>query len=274
MTNEAGARATRATHPLHSAIASRVVRSCARLTPWVESELLGLRQLVGRGDVCIDIGAAVELYTAELSQLVGEAGVVHSVEPLDFLYPAARMLRLRRAANVRCHAVALGEAAGRHPLSVPMRRGRPVPGRSYLALGSTGAGSNAEFREHLEVSVPTGTLTGFAQRVGVDRVDLIKADVEGAEFGLLRGGRQVLVEYGPRLLLEIEQRHMTRFGHGPDSVVAWLAGLGYRLFIWRRGGWREVDQVTEACRNYLCSINEPTGDRSVSRTVVVPERLL
>lgn len=216
--------------------------------------------MVRPGDVCIDVGAAAGLYTAELSRLVGPAGVVHSVEPLDFLYPAGRVLGLRRGENIRCHPVALGEAVGEHLLSVPLRGSRPVVGRSFLSLGATGLGSNAEFSEHMAVPVTTETLTSFTRRVGATRVDLIKADVEGAELAVLRGGREVLAEYRPRLLLEVEQRHLTRYGNRAETVVGWLAKRGYRLFVWRRGAWREAGQVTGAHRNYLCSVEDPAGD--------------
>lgn len=98
---------------LRRSITSRLIRSLARLTRRLESDLYGLRQLVTPGDVCIDVGAAVGLYAAELSHLVGEAGEVYSVEPLDFLYPATPMLGLRRGVNVRCHPVMRSPATTR-----------------------------------------------------------------------------------------------------------------------------------------------------------------
>jgi hypothetical protein len=40
----------------------------ARWTPYLESELCGLRTLVRPGSVCIDVGSAADLYTTVLSQ--------------------------------------------------------------------------------------------------------------------------------------------------------------------------------------------------------------
>lgn len=100
-----------------------------------------------------------------VTSLVGDTGVVHSVEPVDFLYPPTRMLGLRRGANVRCHSVSLGVVAGEDTLNVPLRRGRPVVGRSYLTRGSNGVGSNAEFAAHMAVSAVAETLNDFVQRL-------------------------------------------------------------------------------------------------------------
>lgn len=228
------------------------LRVLARLTPYVEPELLGLRDVVRSGDVCLDIGAALGLYTVTLSQLVGPQGTVHSVEPLVFAHPAlSYLLRPREGRNIVRHSVALGTAEGREVMSVPVRHGSPVTGRSFLTTGADGLGSNVEFTDHLEVLVRTETLDQFCGRNGVERLDFVKADVEGAELRVLRGGEATIERCRPKLLLEIEQRHVERFGYRAEDIVTWLADRGYRMNVWRQGGWREVPRIDPAVRNYL-----------------------
>ena len=55
----------------------------------------------------------------------------------------------------------------------------------------------------------------------------------------------------PKFLLEIEERHVARFGYGAQDVVAWLAERDYGMKVWRQGGWRTVTRVTDDMRNYL-----------------------
>ena len=228
------------------------LRVLARFTPYVEPELIGLRDVVRSGDVCLDIGAALGLYTVTLSQLVGPQGTVHSVEPLVFAHPAlSYLLRPREGRNIVRHSVALGTAEGREVMSVPVRHGSPVTGRSFLTTGADGLGSNVEFTDHLEVLVRTETLDQFCARNGVDRLDFVKADVEGAELRVLRGGEATIERLRPKLLLEIEQRHVERFGYRAEDIVTWLADRGYRMSTWRHGGWHAVDRVDAAARNYL-----------------------
>lgn len=228
------------------------LRVLARVTPFVEPELVGLREVVGVGDVCVDIGAALGLYTVTLSQLVGPQGTVHSVEPLVFAHPAlSYVLRPREARNVVRHAVALGVAEGREVMSVPVRHGVPVTGRSFLTAGAEGLGSNVEFAEHLEVVVRTQTLDAFVAEQGIGRLNFVKADVEGAELRVLEGGVSTIEKLRPKFLLEIEERHVERFGYRARDVVAWLGDREYDMRIWRQGGWRQVQQIEPDVRNYL-----------------------
>ena len=63
----------------------------------------------------------------------------------------------------------------------------------------------------------------------LERVDLIKLDVEGHELAVLRGGRAMLARDLPILLVELEER----FGAGSIARVhAFMESFGYRgLFL-------------------------------------------
>jgi FkbM family methyltransferase len=228
------------------------LRVLAKVTPFVEPELVGLRGVVRAGDVCVDIGAALGLYTVTLSQLVGPLGTVHSVEPLVFAHPAlSYVLRPREARNVVRHSVALGAAEGREVMSVPVRHGLPVTGRSFLTAGADGLGSNVEFDEHMEVVVRTQTLDAFVDELGIEKLDFVKADVEGAELRVLEGGASVVEKLRPKFLLEVEERHVSRFGYRGRDIVSWLGDRDYDMRIWRQGGWRQARQIEPDVRNYL-----------------------
>jgi FkbM family methyltransferase len=237
---------------VRGAAVAGALRVLARLTPYVEPELIGLREVVRPGDVCVDIGAALGLYTVSLSRLVGPQGTVHSIEPLVFAHPALSfLLRPREAGNVVRHSVALGVSEGRDVMSVPVRHGTPVTGRSFLTAGADGLGSNAEFTDHVEVLVRTDTLDRFCAANAIDRLDFVKADVEGAELRVLQGGSDTIERLRPKLLLEVEERHVRRFGYRAGDVQDWLADRGYRMHAWRRNAWRQVDRIDDRVRNYL-----------------------
>ncbi|MEU4742141.1 FkbM family methyltransferase [Actinosynnema sp. NPDC023658] len=237
---------------VRGAAVAGALRVLARLTPYVEPELIGLREVVRPGDVCVDIGAALGLYTVSLSRLVGPQGTVHSIEPLVFAHPTLSfLLRPREGGNVVRHSVALGVSEGRDVMSVPVRHGTPVTGRSFLTAGADGLGSNAEFTDHLEVLVRTDTLDRFCAANAIDRLDFVKADVEGAELRVLQGGSETIERLRPKLLLEVEERHVRRFGYRAGDVQDWLAERGYRMHAWHRNTWRRVDRIDDRVRNYL-----------------------
>ncbi|QBI52897.1 FkbM family methyltransferase [Streptomonospora litoralis] len=219
---------------------------------FIEREVAGLAEIVRPGDVCLDAGAEYGLYTFTLADLAGPGGRVVAVEPLPgpaaFLRSAARALG---AGNVRVLRRALAAEEGAGTLSLPVRRGLPVHGRAFLTAGAQGAGPNAEFGAERTVTTPVTTLDSLVGELGLDRLDFVKADVEGAELAVLDGGRQTLRTHRPALLLEIEDRHLAKYGARAADVAERLAELGYRMRVRVGRTWRPADRVREGHRNYL-----------------------
>lgn len=227
------------------------INGLARWTPYVESEIRGLRQLVVPGDVCIDVGAAAGLYTMVLAHLAGPTGRVHSIEPLPFAnLRLARLVNTRQAANVCRHSVALGAQPGIDIMHVPIGRYGFVTGRSFLDRWAAGPDPNVEFADHVAVSVSVDTLDGLCVREGIERLQFIKIDVEGAELQVLEGGKQVIADSRPVMLIEIEARHTARYERTPEEVTSWLFDHGYTMHTWERG-WRPTRSIDPGTRNYL-----------------------
>ncbi|GAA4798809.1 FkbM family methyltransferase [Actinomycetospora chlora] len=244
-TPEGPARRARAVH--------RVLAAAARRGSVVEKEILGLPELVGPGDVCLDVGAEFGLYTHVLADLVGPTGAVHAVEPQRGAHRALGLgVRAAGLGWVHLHRLALGAAPGREALSVPLRRGLPVHGRAYLTAGARDAGPNREFGGHRLETVVVETLDGLVADLGLRRVALIKADVEGAEGALVDGAAATLAAHRPHLLLEIEDRHTRKYGIAAADLFTRLTGLGYHASVWA-GAWRPVRGIVDTERNYLFS---------------------
>jgi FkbM family methyltransferase len=249
---------------MRGGLTAATISGLARWTPYVESEICGLRQLVQPGDVCIDVGAAAGVYTTVLSHLAGTRGLVHSIEPLPFAnLHLARLLNTRQAPNVCRHAVALGVQPGLDIMHVPLGRYGFVTGRSFLDRSAAGPDPNAEFVDQVAVAVTVDTLDALCLREGIDRVQFIKVDVEGAELQVLQGGKDVIESSLPVMLVEIEVRHTARYEHTPDAVTAWLFDRGYTMHTWQ-GRWRPTRSIEPATRNYLFRPSHP-GTSTASR---------
>ncbi len=234
-----------------TAITAGAVMLVAKTTRLIEPELIGLRDLVKPGSVCIDIGAAAGMYTVLLSRLAGPTGQVHSVEPVTFAHSNwTKLLGSRSSENVKHHVTALGAEPGRGMMSVPVGKHGPVTGRSFLEFKTNGVGSNAEFAGQMEVAVDVQTLDGLCEDAGIKRLDFVKIDVEGAELHILEGGQRTIETLRPAMLIEIEARHLSRYEYSPEQISGWLLDRGYTMHTWQHG-WQPVAQVSTAARNYL-----------------------
>ncbi len=230
----------------------RALRAAAPHLWFLEDEVAGLAEHVGPGAVCLDVGAEYGLYTWALAGLVGPAGHVHAVEPQPgpstFVDTTRRLLR---AGNVTVHRTALGDAAGGGVLALPRRRLLPVHGRAFLTTGADGLGSNAEFGRHEDVPVAVTTVDDLVGALDLDRLDVVKVDIEGAEARLLAGARGTLAAFRPVLMLELEDRHLARFATTVARVVAELEADGYAARTWDVAGAWVPRRPDDGRRNVL-----------------------
>ncbi|MFI6373750.1 FkbM family methyltransferase [Streptomyces sp. NPDC050546] len=228
----------------------------SRRFSFVEDEIDGLRHVVRDGDVCLDIGAEYGVYTYALSYVAGPKGCVHGFEPLPGPYRVLGAgVRLLCGGRAHAHRLALGDRPrDAAVMSLPYRRGLPVHGRAFLTDGARGLGPNEEFAGERRPVVRVGTVDEVVAAAGLPRVDFVKADVEGAEPLVLAGAAGTLLRDRPTLLLEIEERHLAKYGARAGRLVGELLDAGYSMFRWREGRWCRVDRVTGAHRNYLFTV--------------------
>ena len=148
-----------------------------------------LRQILVPGNVAVDAGANIGIYSQFLARCVGPAGVVYSFEPAPENFE--RLLATARGfPNMHILQAAVGERSG----------------KSELYLSDT---LNVDHRTYVSHKVTRRTVQ--IEMVALDdyfspgqRVDLIKMDIQGYELHALRGAGRVLADNpAMKLLLEL-----------------------------------------------------------------------
>ena len=93
--------------------------------------------------------------------------------------------------------------------------------------GKTSLSSSNAYSADL-VRVLACPLDSIVERSGVDRVDLVKLDVEGAELHVLKGMQRTIDRYRPRVIVEVEDILLTQFAATPGHIHDFFARHGYR----------------------------------------------
>jgi FkbM family methyltransferase len=179
-------------------------------------EVRFLREQVEPGMVVLDVGANVGFYTLLLADRVGPTGRVHAFEsdPLSF-----GILQGRAAGrpNVEITQTAVGDHAG--TITLYTNRSNRADNRVHPSLGS-------ETAEAIEV--PLATLDDHCAARGIERIDAVKMDIQGAEVSALAGFRKTIARLKPRwMLIEFSPEHLRGAGSSPEAFWAILGELGY-----------------------------------------------
>lgn len=147
----------------------------------------------------MDLGANIGVYTKVLSDLVGPAGTVISVEPVPQTFAVlSRLTRALGMNNVMCVNAAISDSAGEVVMKLPTYETGGV--NFYQAMVVPAADRKvADSRQH--VRVPSITLDRLVAGKGV--VGFVKCDVEGHELACLAGAEIVLNSHCPAWLIEV-----------------------------------------------------------------------
>lgn len=221
-----------------------------------EPEVLGLAQLVRPGDTCFDIGAAYGMYSFALAELVGRRGAVHSFEPQRKPHGVLDTgRRLTGAEHLRLERAGMGRERGKRHLALPVRFGLPIHGHAHVGDGVREQPPTRFSRTH---SLPTEihTVDEIREQRSIERVHFMKVDVEGFEPAVVQGARRTIAEHRPALLLEIEDRHLTRYDTTAAEFTHSLREYGYTMYTWQRPRWVRTDRVLPETRNYLFATDE------------------
>jgi len=181
------------------------------------------------GMTVFDVGANVGQLTLMFSHLVGQTGghgCVHAFEAgreaFSRLTSACHAAGLR---NVVLNHVALADKEGPIRLNVYDDDHLAWSTQAFRPLENYGINLRPVSVEELRAS----TVDLYCERNDVTKIDLLKVDVEGAEFQVLMGARHMLESQ--RIACVAFEFGQTTFdmGNEPDHIEAYLTRMGYRV---------------------------------------------
>jgi FkbM family methyltransferase len=189
------------------------------------TERMFLNAFLQPGDVFVDVGANIGLFTLIAAICVGPTGRVFAFEPttatFERLVDNVRLNDLKHVTSVK---IALSDVNGQLELVRSMdgfdawnSLARPTMGRVFC-----------------KESVDTAAWDQFAgQHDLAGAVTMMKIDVEGWESRVLAGGKEVFARRdAPVLQIEFADESARAAGSSCGDLYKMLERLGYRLFVY------------------------------------------
>jgi FkbM family methyltransferase len=200
-----------------------------------EPETPYLADLLTGSPVCLHVGASDGRHSYVMTQVAPKARI-YAFEPSAFAFEVLTTCIAWHGVKDRVTAIhaAVAEKPGELLLVTPKKTSGRM-GRAYAFVAETAPEGKA--RPDLEdqgMSVqptPVVTLDGYCRDHGIERVDFIRMDIEGAEQKALEGALKILERDRPHVLIEIHPPMLEeRFGGSAEAVLQIFKKRGYRMF--------------------------------------------
>lgn len=185
-------------------------------------------RLLKSGMTFMDVGAHVGQYTLLASTRVGLSGQVHSFEPDTETFACLKKnVVLNGFNNVQVNRKALGKENGTVEF--------------YLSSLETMGSNSLKKPPHYSgrtIQIEVQRLSDYMEENGIQSLDVVKIDVEGAEYEMIDSSRDVFSRYKPAIIIEFNRSAGSKFGRGLRDLDTLLQELDYRLFRIEANGLR------------------------------------
>jgi FkbM family methyltransferase len=183
-------------------------------------------KLIERGDTVIDGGANQGIYSLAFASAVGDKGRVIAVEPFSYCVELIRQnANLNNLKNVKVYDSVLSSKSEVRQIDFTNGVGKASIVRDF-------GGSLIEKHNGI-------TLSDLADAELLSCVNLVKLDIEGAEFEVIKAARGFLKKFCPKLVIEVDIESF-------DQINKELKSIGYHPYIFELdGSLQKISRITK-----------------------------
>lgn len=157
------------------------------------------------GKVIFDVGTFIGASSLVFAKMVGKKGKVVGFEPNPYNRERIKQnlaLNKELSSIISVSSVALSNVEGNMTMTMSKEIDNGHSSTSRLNQSHPTLHNDQLPSDFEEISVETKTLDNYVKEVSL-RPDIIKVDIEGAEYEFLEGGRKTIHKYKPVLYVEI-----------------------------------------------------------------------
>ncbi|MBD2297294.1 FkbM family methyltransferase [Nostoc sp. FACHB-190] len=179
---------------------------------WDVRELRFLNKFLLPGMVVFDIGAYHGIYSVIAGKQISPTGQVYTFEPTPSHYRRIKQhLWLNKIDNVVVEQLALSNSDGTTEFHIPVS-GVMTVGSLKPSLSSRG--------KLKAIKVETKRLDTYVEKQGIEKIDIMKVDVEGAEMLFLEGASHTIKRFQPLLILEAIDVSCEPWGYKASELLS------------------------------------------------------
>lgn len=178
-------------------------------------------ELLRPGYTVLDVGANIGLFSLIGSEVVGSTGKIYAFEPAKDTFAALeKNIEANNCENIQLFQLALSDNNGFAEMNSKTEGIQEGDLFNHLSL--------TDNEEKNDNSIVTQTLDSFLLEHKIERIDVIKIDIEGAELLCFNGAKSLLSSNDrPDIIFEVYEAYCNRFGNSSFDVLKFLNECGY-----------------------------------------------
>lgn len=210
---------------------------------------------VTNGQTVFDIGAHKAGYLYFFLQQAGINGKIYAFEPQSNLYNyIVNCKKIFGWKNVVVEQLALSDSDSSTTLYIPVNKVSKgsAPGATIVSPGE-------QLFNGITETVKTQTLDNYC-KINNIQPDFLKIDVEGNELKIFNGATEILKKYKPKIIVEIETRHVGK--QKVRETFDFLKSMGYNgrfikgqtflaLDFFDFDKYQSLDDKANYCNNFI-----------------------
>ncbi len=175
-----------------------------------ESETRRLLGLAETNNTVFDIGANIGFTCLRLKEKVGTGGQVYAFEPDMYNFEQlSKNMNLNPELPITIFNFGMGQTKERHKLT-------------FDTADNRGGGRINDQTDGSFNWIEVTTLDLFVEEQNIPKIDLIKIDVEGFEYQVLLGGKEIIQKWRPTLFIELSDANLQRQHASASMLITFL----------------------------------------------------
>jgi FkbM family methyltransferase len=186
------------------------------LLGWEPLTIKWLRENLSPGDFVIEVGANIGAHSLIISKIIGQNGRLEAFEPTNYAFKKLQTNFLLNPAlkqNTNLHKLYVSNAVKKK--SIHKVRSSWVVNKSHIAANKM----DEEYSGEIII------LDEFFRNL--DRLDFLKIDVDGFDFKVLEGAKNIIQRFRTIVFIELSEVDLNKNNNSVSDIISYFNDINY-----------------------------------------------
>ena len=191
-------------------------------------------RILGQPDIFFDIGGNVGYFTLFFRRIFPKSKF-YFFEPIPSTYAnALKNFELNSVKDIAMYNIVFLDKTTKLEMF-----------HSDLGSGGSSLRNLQGLQDTQKIQCQFMKLDEFFYNNHIEKIDVIKCDVEGAEKFVYEGGAETISKHRPIIISEMLRKWSAKFNYHPNDIISFFSSLDYKVHAMSEDGIRSIEEISE-----------------------------